>query len=506
MEFWKRLNGASTITLAVTLATAALAILLDQEAGAEFSLPVVGMWLAVGVVSAVGLAALTMYGERLVGDRLLVERYRAVLVVANVVWIAGLVASTGGSERPYWALMLAPLLIAAVSMSRLRSLLIGVIASLATVIAVLAAGPVGLTDASFLVLILPLGPGVTWFVGMLCAAVWDERRTAGEERDEPSARVDELSSVLAQAAEGDLAVRVDAKESANDSVRALTESFNNTLANLRELVGQVRPAATRSRRTPASCSPPPRSPRPARPSSLAPSPRRRRRSRSWPRPRRRSRRRRSGRPAAAETLRLAERAGRPSRPGRGDDADLLARRTRSPPGRSGSASRARRSAGSSTSSTTSPTRPTCWPSTPRSRPRGPASTAAASRWSPPRCASWPSARGGGRRHPEHHRPDPGGDERDDHGQRGRRQGGPRGVALARAVVDALARIYGRRRRDHRRGQGCRSACSPPDLGLHGRGGHAPRAATPSMGFLPKPFTFDALAHKVREALDSARPR
>ena len=144
MEFWKRLNGASTITLAVTLATAALAILLDQEAGAEFSLAVVGMWLAVGVVSAVGLAALTMYGERLVGDRLLVERYRAVLVVANVVWIAGLVASTGGSERPYWALMLAPLLIAAVSMSRLRSLLIGVIASLATVIAVLAAGPVGL--------------------------------------------------------------------------------------------------------------------------------------------------------------------------------------------------------------------------------------------------------------------------------------------------------------------------------------------------------------------------
>ena len=44
-------------------------------------------------------------------------------------------------------------------MSRLRSLLIGVIASLATVIAVLAAGPVGLADVGFLVLVLPLGPG-----------------------------------------------------------------------------------------------------------------------------------------------------------------------------------------------------------------------------------------------------------------------------------------------------------------------------------------------------------
>ena len=55
-----------------------------------------------------------------------------------------------------------------------------------------------------------------------------------------SARVDELSAVLAQAAEGDLAVRVDAGESANESVRALTEAFNNTLLNLRQLVEQIR--------------------------------------------------------------------------------------------------------------------------------------------------------------------------------------------------------------------------------------------------------------------------
>ncbi len=240
MEFWKRLNAASSITLAVTLATATLAVALDQAAGADYTLAVVGTWLAVGVASAGALAALTMFSERMVGDRPLVERYRAVLVVANVVWIAGLVATTGGADGAYWALMAAPLLIAAVSMSRVRSLLIGVLASIATLIAVRVAGPIGLEDAGFLILILPLGPGVTWFVGMLCAAVWDERRTAGEERDELSARVDELSSVLAQAAEGDLAVRVSPRESANDSVRALTESFNNTLLNLRQLVEQIR--------------------------------------------------------------------------------------------------------------------------------------------------------------------------------------------------------------------------------------------------------------------------
>ena len=87
---------------------------------------------------------------------------------------------------------------------------------------------------------LPLGPGITWFVGLLYASVWDERRAAREERDELSGRVDELSAVLAQAAEGDLAVRVEAGETANESVRALTESFNNTLLNLRQLVEQIR--------------------------------------------------------------------------------------------------------------------------------------------------------------------------------------------------------------------------------------------------------------------------
>ena len=241
MEFWKRLNGASTLTLAVTLVTATVAVLLDQRAGAGFTMAAVGAWLAVGLVSAGGLAALTLYGERLVGgERAMIDRYRTGLVVANIIWIAGLVSVTGGTARPYWVLMAAPLLIAAVSMSRRLSFGIGLIATVATLVGVVMSGPITRLEIAALVLVLPLGPGVTWFVGMLCATVWDERRLAQEERDELSDRVDELSSVLAQAAEGDLAVRVEAGESANDSVRALTESFNNTLLNLRQLVEQIR--------------------------------------------------------------------------------------------------------------------------------------------------------------------------------------------------------------------------------------------------------------------------
>jgi methyl-accepting chemotaxis protein len=241
VEFWKKLNGASAATLGVTVLVAALAVGLDKVNGADFSLPMAAAWLAIGVVSAAGLAGLTLFGERLVGDDRL-ERYRTGLVVANVVWVAGLTAVTGAVERPYWVLMATPLLIAAVTMSRARSLGIGFLSMLALAVAVLSSGPVDGANAAFLVLVLPLGPGIAWFVGMLCGTVWDERRLAQEERDQLARRVDHLSNVLSQAAEGDLAVQV--SDSANDevsaSVAALTHSFNNTLLNLRQLVEQIR--------------------------------------------------------------------------------------------------------------------------------------------------------------------------------------------------------------------------------------------------------------------------
>ena len=141
MDFWKRLNGASSLTLAATLATAAPRSRWTRRRADYAFAAVAAVARRRAVVSTAGLAALTLFGERLVGDHTLVERYRAGLVVANVVWVAGLVSATGGVEHPYWALMTAPLLIAAVSMTRIRSLLIGIVATLSLLIAAMAAGP-----------------------------------------------------------------------------------------------------------------------------------------------------------------------------------------------------------------------------------------------------------------------------------------------------------------------------------------------------------------------------
>jgi methyl-accepting chemotaxis protein len=238
VDFWKTLNRASAITIAGSVVGAGAAVLAEKAGGAGFSGLVACGWLAFGLVSAAGLGALTLVGDRHL-DRSQIDRYRVALVFANLVWISGLVATCGGLHKPFWILFAAPLLIAAVSMTKVQSLGIGVLAAIGLVLAFSITGDLTGPNVGALVLVLPSGPAIGWFVGTLCSLVWDERRRAQQERDELSHRVEALSSVLAQAAEGDLAVHVHV-DGDNSSVAALTESFNNTLVNLRQLVEQIR--------------------------------------------------------------------------------------------------------------------------------------------------------------------------------------------------------------------------------------------------------------------------
>jgi methyl-accepting chemotaxis protein len=239
VEFWKMLNRASALTIAVGVVGGALAVVLALSAGAQFSVLLAAMWLTIGMVSAAALGALTVVGDRLLAHPGRLNRYRAALVLANLVWVAGLTATTGGLDRPFWVLFIAPLLVAGLSLPRAQSLVVGLVASGATVVSFGVAGQLTGENLGSLLLVLPSWPAITFFVGLLWHQVSAERRLAREERDELSRRVDELSAVLARAAEGDLAVQVVA-DGAHGSVSALSESFNNTLTNLRLLVDQIR--------------------------------------------------------------------------------------------------------------------------------------------------------------------------------------------------------------------------------------------------------------------------
>ena len=71
------------------------------------------------------------------------------------------------------------------------------------------------------------------------AANGSEQREAVAERDELSARMDEMSVALSRAAGGDLGVRLPVDGIDDVRVAALAGSFDETLSRLRELVGQA---------------------------------------------------------------------------------------------------------------------------------------------------------------------------------------------------------------------------------------------------------------------------
>jgi methyl-accepting chemotaxis protein len=240
VEFWTRLNRASALTIAVSVLGAAVAVAVGKAGGAAYSGGIAALWLLLGLVSAGGLGALTLYGHRLSGGEQDNARLRLLLVVANLIWVSGLVATTGGLAQPFWVLYSGPLLIAAVSMPRWQSACIALLAAAGAFTAFAGSGQVTAQNAGALLLVLLGPPASTLFVGMLCGLLWRERRAAAQDRDDLRARLAELSGVLARAAEGDLAVQAPSDGADQDSVAALSRSFNNTLSNLRLLVEQIR--------------------------------------------------------------------------------------------------------------------------------------------------------------------------------------------------------------------------------------------------------------------------
>ena len=93
MEFWKKLNRASAVTIAVSAVGAGVAVILEKAGGATFSGLAAAAWLTFGLISAAGLGALTLIGDRVLTARQ-IERYRGALILANLVWVSGLVATT----------------------------------------------------------------------------------------------------------------------------------------------------------------------------------------------------------------------------------------------------------------------------------------------------------------------------------------------------------------------------------------------------------------------------
>ena len=242
MDFSSRLARAAAwmtwLSLAVAVAAVLVMVQVGAPAGVHNHVVAFLLWMGVGVVCAAFLTVLPMLAARSAVVLRGRSGLRFLLLVTDTVWVTGGSAVTGGVRGPIWLCYFGVVLFAAMSMRTWQSVLFGVAASVGVVVAsaiahtldAQALGPLILIGASF--------PIVAWFNATLATNLWALRRAARLERQDLEARIAELSGILAQAAQGDLAVHAETESAGQLAV--LSGSFNDTLSNLRTLVGQIR--------------------------------------------------------------------------------------------------------------------------------------------------------------------------------------------------------------------------------------------------------------------------
>ncbi|HEU5034161.1 MAG TPA: methyl-accepting chemotaxis protein [Mycobacteriales bacterium] len=242
MDFSKRLSRVAAIATwgGIVLASVGAVVLHREHSGVRLHLYAFLAWQGLAILNAVALTVLPVLHEVSPHVRRRITVYRAALLLSTLVAVLGSVAVSGGVRGPFWILLLPGLLFAATTMRQWQAVLLGLIAGGGLVASSAIAHALDASTAAWLVLVVPVFPAIAWFNGTLASSVWAMRGHAKAERDELQRKVEELSRVLAQAAEGDLAVDVDDDESVHAGLRMLTDAFGHTLTNLRSLVTQIR--------------------------------------------------------------------------------------------------------------------------------------------------------------------------------------------------------------------------------------------------------------------------
>ena len=242
MDFSIRLARAAAwmtwLCLIISVAAVAIMDQVGAPAGVTLHPTAYYLWAVFGAACTLFLTflpALAMRSHYVLSN---INAFRALLLISDTIWATAGASVTGGIHGPFWICYLGIVLFAAVSMPAWQAALFGVAASGGIVGSSALAHTLDKTSIGTLVLVCAIFPIVAWFNSSLSAAVWALRGKAREERKELEKRVAELSSVLEQAAQGDLAVQ--AFSEGAGQLGALSDSFNATLTNLRSLVDQIR--------------------------------------------------------------------------------------------------------------------------------------------------------------------------------------------------------------------------------------------------------------------------
>jgi methyl-accepting chemotaxis protein len=198
----------------------------------------IAAWLGVSAVSTILMFLIPMLAKKSPG---LMNPAAASIGIVELVTLTALISLTGALHGPFWALALVNVASASViSPTRARTYSVATITFASVVVATQLNHTLNGDAIAPLVLI----GMATLIMAGLCSEVAvsleAERKRSVAERDDLRATVDELSIVLAQAAQGNLSVQVETDHENQELLSHLSNAFDETLGNLRGLVTQIR--------------------------------------------------------------------------------------------------------------------------------------------------------------------------------------------------------------------------------------------------------------------------
>jgi methyl-accepting chemotaxis protein len=242
---WNRLGREASIASLGKLVAAAIAIMLMANLGRGPTYDhrlVLYVWLAVGIVPVMmqwGVPWMKVHAPAVEVPYLLT------MGAIDLVVVIAVVSLTGGVSGPFWVLMLVTTAGASViAPGRMIAVVqaVGMMGGL--VLACAIAHDLNKASAGPLVLVGLCAPLIALLGSAVSGSLEEQRVASAAERDQLKATVDDLSLALAKAAQGDLSVRVDAEHDTHsgtdEQLGRLAAAFDETLGNLRSLVGQVR--------------------------------------------------------------------------------------------------------------------------------------------------------------------------------------------------------------------------------------------------------------------------
>ena len=196
------------------------------------------IWCFLGLVFAGFLTVLYRRAQASaldVGNR----RLAHALIIVEMVWVAGLVALTGGLRSPVWVLFVTVAVFLADVVERKGLATFTLLALGMLFAASLASGTLSLEVLPWLLAAAAIIPLTVGFDEMLKTGIHENHHTRLQKA------VEDLSVSLGQAAEGDLAITIPTPDDEDVALRSLAVNIDETLVSLRMLVDRVRDGGER---------------------------------------------------------------------------------------------------------------------------------------------------------------------------------------------------------------------------------------------------------------------